>query len=172
MVKRNIAIIILSAVVVVCLCVTAWALFFRDGEEPSQSADYPTLELESNQTPIEGDTGDKLESPEGGGAINVTFGTTATVSLSDKTVKLYYANPNASNKNVTVSVMIDDLTVASSGLISPGNQVTELKLDEAAISALSVGSRNAELVVRAYDVESGEKAMVDTKGNITLTVVE
>ena len=163
-------IIILSVGIVICAGVTIWAVFFRGGDDISP--DYPPQGIESNQTPIDGDDSGKLESPEGGGAINVTYGTAATVDLSEKTVTIYYANPNASNQNVSILIMVNDLVVAKSDLITPGNQVSKLELQKEAASRLQVGGYNAELVVRAYDPESGEKAMVDTKGELTLTVTE
>lgn len=163
-------IIILSVGIVICTGVTIWAVFFRGGDDISP--DYPPQGIESNQTPIDGDDSGKLESPEGGGAINVTYGTAATVDLSEKTVTIYYANPNASNQNVSILIMVNDLVVAKSDLITPGNQVSKLELQKEAASRLQVGGYNAELVVRAYEPESGEKAMVDTKGELTLTVTE
>ena len=163
-------IIILSVGIVICTGVTIWAVFFRGGDDISP--DYPPQGIESNQTPIDGDDSGKLESPEGGGAINVTYGTAATVDLSEKTVTIYYANPNASNQNVSILIMVNDLVVAKSDLITPGNQVSKLELQKEAASRLQVGGYKAELVFRAYDPESGEKAMVDTKGELTLTVTE
>lgn len=167
--KQKILIIILLVGIVICMGVTIWALFFR---EKKVAADYPPQQIESNQLPIEGDTGEKMESPEGGGAINVTYGTDVTVSLSEEKLSLYYANPGSSNQNVAILIMIDDLVVAKSELINPGNEINELPLESDAKSLLQVGSYNAELVVRAYDPESGEKAMVDTNGEILLTVQE
>ena len=102
----------------------------------------------------------------------LVFSATATVDLSEKTVTFYYANPNASNQNVSILIMVNDLVVAKSDLITPGNQVSKLELQTDAASNLQVGGYNAELVVRAYDPDSGEKAMVDTKGELTLTVTE
>lgn len=163
-------IIILVTGIVICTGVTIWALFFRGGGDISP--DYPPQGIESNQTPIDGDDSGKLDSPEGGGAINVTYGTAAKVDLSEKTVTVYYANPNASNQNVSILIMVNDLVVAKSDLITPGNQVSKLELQKDAASRLQVGGYDAELVVRAYDPDSGEKAMVDTKGELTLTVTE
>lgn len=167
--KRRLLIILLCVGMAVCIGTTVWALFFRDG---TVSRDYPPHGVETNQTPIEGDTGNKMDSLEGGGAINVTYGTSATVSLSDKTVDLYYANPNASNQNVSILIMVEDLVVAKSDLITPGHQVETLKLEKDVEKKLQEGSYNAELTVRAYDPNSGEKAMIDTKGELTLTVTK
>ena len=166
--KRKWLIIIPVIGMAICVGITIWALFFRGGGDISP--DYPPQGIESNQTPIDGDDSGKLDNPEGGGAINVTYGTAATVDLSEKTVTIYYANPNASNQNVSILITVNDLVVAKSDLITPGNQVSKLELQKDAASKLQVGGYDAELVVRAYD--SGEKAMVDTKGELTLTVTE
>lgn len=167
--KRKWLIVILIIGIVVCLAVAILAIVLKESPEPI-SPDYPPQGTEQNQQPIDGDNGDKIDSPEGGGAINMTYNVNVTVDLSDEKVTLYYANPQASNQNVAILVMIGDLVVAKSDLINPGNQVTELALDEYAKSRLQAGGYDAELVVRAYDPDSGEKAMVDTKGEITVTV--
>ena len=106
------------------------------------------------------------------GGIYNSYACLLYTSLSEKTVTFYYANPNASNQNVSILIMVNDLVVAKSDLITPGNQVSKLELQKDAASKLQVGGYNAELVVRAYDPDSGEKAMVDTKGELTLTVTE
>ena len=157
--------------IVLCMAVTIWALFFREGSKPI-TPDYPPQGTEQNQKPLEGDEGEKIESPSGGGAINVTYGTSVTVDLSDNTVTLLYAHPQASNQNVAILIMIDDLVVAKSEQITPGYGVDTLTLEEYAKERLAVGGYNGELVIRAYNPETGEKAMVDTKGEITITVVE
>ena len=169
--KSTIIIAILALITVGALCVTIWALFFREGSQPI-TPDYPPQGTEQNQKPLEGDEGDKIDSPEGGGAINVTYGTAVTVDLSENKVTLLYANPQASNQNVAILIMIDDLVVAKSDQITPGYGVDTLTLEEYAKERLAVGGYNGELVIRAYDPETGEKAMVDTKGEITITVVE
>lgn len=157
--------------IVLCMAVTIWALFFREGSKPI-TPDYPPQGTEQNQKPLEGDEGEKIESPSGGGAINVTYGTSVTVDLSDNKVTLLYANPQASNQNVAILIMIDNLVVAKSEQITPGYGVDTLTLEEYAKERLAVGGYNGELVIRAYNPETGEKAMVDTKGEITITVVE
>lgn len=169
--KRWILIILLLLLIAACVSITTWALFFREGSIPI-APDYPPQGVEDNQKPLENDDSEKMESPSGGGAINVTYNVNATVDLSDETVKLLYANPQASNQNVALLIMIDDLVVAKSDLITPGNGVETLKLDAFAKKKIQVGGYNAELVIRSYDPNSGEKAMVDTKGQLSLTVVE
>lgn len=168
--KRKWLILLLVFVMILCIGVTVWALFFRNGGAEPITPDYPPQGTEENQKPLEGDEGDKLESPEGGGAINVTYSTSVTVDLSDGTVTLLYANPQASNQNVAILIQIDDLIIAKSDQITPGYGVDTLPLDEYAKERLQAGGYDGEIVIRAYDPETGEKAMVDTKGEVTITV--
>ena len=172
--KKQLIIIVsvLALVLILTIGITVWALFFRDSGTPPITPDYPPQGTEQNQKPLEGDEGEKIESPSGGGAINVTYGTNVTVDLSDNKVTLLYANPQASNQNVAILIMIDDLVVAKSEQITPGYGVDTLSLEEYAKERLTVGGYDGELVIRAYDPETGEKAMVDPKGEITITVVE
>lgn len=172
--KKQLTIIasVLALVLILAIGVTIWALFFRDSGTPPITPDYPPQGTEQNQKPLEGDEGEKIDSPEGGGAINVTYRTNVTVDLSDNKVTLLYANPKTSNQNVAILIMIDDLVVAKSDQITPGHGVDTLSLEEYAKERLTVGGYDGELVIRAYDPETGEKAMVDTKGEITITVVE
>ena len=169
--KKQIIIWLLVLVTVVSVGVTVTVLLLRRDDQPLPP-DYPPQGTEENQKPVGGDENNKLESPEGGGAINVTYGTNVTVDLSDERVTLLYVNPHASNQNVTVTIMIDDLVIAKTDLINPGNKVEALTLEKSAKSKLQAGGYEAKLVVRAYDPETNEKAMVDTQGKITVTVVE
>ena len=172
--KRNLIIIIsiLLILLLFTICIMMWAVFFRGIGIKPIPPDYPPQGTEENQKPIEGDNSDKIESPEGGGAINVTYRTNVKVDLSENKVTLLYANPNASNQNVAILIMIGDLVVAKSDQITPGHGVDTLSLDRYAKERLMVGRYDGELVIRAYDPETGEKAMVDTKGAINVTVVE
>ena len=162
---------LLAIVAVASIGVTVGILLFKGGDDPIPP-DYPPQGTEENQTPIGGNQGDKLESPEGGGAINVTYSTNVTVDLSEDRVTLMYANPHASNQNVAISIMIGDLVIAKTDLINPGNKVETLPLDPEAKSKLQSGGYDAKLVIRAYDPETNEKSMVDTQGEIIVTVVE
>lgn len=165
--KRTWIIVLLLVLIAVCV-----VLLLRSCTNTPVTPDYPPQGTEDNQTPIDGDTTDKIDSPEGGGAINVTYMTDVTVSLSAETVTLYYANPNASNQNVAILLMIDDLVVAKSDLITPGHEVKTLTLEKYAKSVLQEGGYDAQLLVRAYSPDSGEKAMIDTTGVVTVQVVK
>lgn len=169
--KRKWLIPLLCVLLILCIGITIWAVFFRDNSDPI-TPDYPPQGTEQGQKPIEGDNGTQAESPEGGGSIDITYNVSATVSLSKGTVELLYANPGASNQNVAILIMVGDTVVAKSDLITPGHGVDSLPLEEAAKKKLQVGGYDAELVIRAYDPETGEKAMVDTKGEMTLTVTQ
>ncbi len=166
-----IIIAVLLLLLLVIVAVIIWAIFFRTPDIPLPP-DYPPQETDGNQQPIPNDQGGKLESPTGGGAVNVTYESVVTVDLSDKTVTLSYANPSMSNQNVAIAIVIDDLTVARSALITPGNMIKSLTLEDKAAKKLSVGGYDAEIIIYCYHPETGEKAMVDTRGEVTVYVTE
>lgn len=172
---RNIITIVLCVLIVLCVGVTVWALFFRDQGHKTPdpiTPDYPPQGTEENQTPIEGDDNSKIDTPEGGGGIRLEYNVAASANLSTKKVTFHYANSGASNQNVALIIMVGETVVAKSDLILPGYEVNELTLEDYAAELLQEGGYNATLLIRAYDPESGEKAMVDTEGELTLTVTK
>ena len=172
--KKQLTIIVSVFAVISFLTIgiAVWALFFRDNGPTPINSDYTPQETEQNQKPIEGDAGEKIESSSGGGAIRVTYGTNVTVDLSESKVTLLYANPHASNQNVAILIMMDELVIAKSEQITPGHGVDTLHLERYAKERLTVGTYNGELLIKAFDSQTGAKAMVDTKGEITIIVVE
>lgn len=163
---------VLAVILFLVIGIAMWGLFFRDDGAQPITCDYTPQGTEQNQKELGGDGGEKIESPAGGGAIHVTYGTNVVVDLSDNKVLLLYANPHASNQNVAILIMIGELVIAKSEQITPGHGVDTLILEEYAKERITVGSYNGELLIRAYDSQTGEKAMVDTKGEITITVIE
>lgn len=173
--KTLIIIIALSVALAMTIGVTVWSLFFREAKVDDGDIlppDYPPQETEDNQTPIPDDDGGEIVTPEGGGAVNITYAENVTVDLSDKTASLYYANPSRSNQNVAIAIVIGEDVIIKSELITPGNMVTSLPLVDGVETKLTAGGYNAEIIVYCYHPETGEKAMIDTKGAVTVTVTE
>ena len=168
-IKKNWLIPVLMAGIVICIGVTIWALFFRHRGE-ALVPDYAPLETEQNARPIEGDDGAKLDAPEGGGAISLEYDSHVTVDLSDGKAYLSYANPGKSTQDIVLRIEIQDTAVIQSGTIRPGNQVSELELLDGAADKLREGVYDAVFRILSYDPVTGEKAMVDTLAEITVTV--
>lgn len=169
--KRKILIIILIFGIVVCLALTIWALFFRDTNNPL-TPDYAPGVSESNATPVEGD-GSKLDVPDGGGGISIEYVSTVSVDLSENKASFVYTHPAKSTQNIVLQIVVKDTVIAQSGLIAPGNQLKELPLLKGAAKKLAAGTyTDAQFKILSYDPESGEKAMVDTVAQITVTVQE
>ena len=161
--------VLLAIVLVIAICVTVWAIFFRKDVLPP---DYPPQNTDQNQQPLPDDPGGQIQTPAGGGAVNITYSEKVTIDLSDKQASLYYANPSRSTQNGAIAIVIGDEVILRSELITPGNMVTTLPLASGADKKLAVGVYDAELVVYCYDTVTGEKAMVDTRGAVELTVVQ
>ena len=172
--KRNkaaIIVIILALITVAAVCVTIWALFFRDSGSQVLTPDYAPQQQEQNAETIPDDSGEKMESPEGGGSVSLTYSNQVTIDLSDKAASLYFANPGKSNQDMVVQISIQDTIILQSGTLAPGHQVKLLNLLEGAEKMLQPGGYEGKFIVLYYDQTSGEKAMVNTEIPVTINVV-
>lgn len=173
--KKSILIILLLLFLILALAaVCVWALFFRDGGSGDGSSllapDYAPMDQDSNAVDMEGDSTDKLEPSQGGGAVGLEYSDVVTVSLSEKTVKMYYGNPSRSYNNVVLQVVVQDTLLAQSELLVPGKRLPQLPLKEEALARLSEGGYKGKFVISFYNPETGEKAMVDSEVEITVNV--
>lgn len=174
--KTTIIIAILAVITVAALCVTMWALFLRepsagDDDKVILNPDYAPQKQEQNAETIPDDTGEKMENPEGGGAVSLTYSNEVTIDLSDKAAAIYFANPGKSNQDMVIQIAIQDTIILQSGTLSPGNQVKILNLLEGAEDMLQPGGYEGKFIVLYYDLTSGEKSMVNTEIPITINVV-
>lgn len=169
--KKTITILILCILLLGFVGTTLFLLFLQEEDNPNP-LDYAPQGIEENQKRLWNDKRDKIDSEDGGGAINVTYNPTAMVDLSKEKVELYYANPRASNHNVAICIQIDDMIIAESDIIEMGYYIDTLNLVETAKEKLKVGEYEATVIIKAYNSVNGEKSMVDTKGQIVLSVVE
>ena len=174
--KSTIIIAILAVITVAALCVTMWALFLRepsagDDDKVILNPDYAPQKQEQNAETIPDDTGEKMENPEGGGAVSLTYSNEVTIDLSDKAAAIYFANPGKSNQDMVIQIAIQDTIILQSGTLSPGNQVKLLNLLEGAEDMLQPGGYEGKFIVLYYDLTSGEKSMVNTEIPVTINVV-
>lgn len=168
--NSKLIILLLLLVTIVAICITVWALFFRD--PVVLAPDYAPQQEEQNAETIPGDTGEKMESPQGGGSVSLTYSNEVTIDLSDKKASLYFANPGKSNQDMVLQVLIQDTVIIQSGTLKPGNQVSTIDLLDGAAKQLATGGYDGKFVVLYYSPETGEKAMVNTEIPITITVKE
>lgn len=160
--------VLLAAVAVIAVAVAVWAVFFRDARPVLAPDQAPAQEPSAESIP--GDSGEKLESPAGGGSVSLTYSRDVTIDLGDETATLYFANPGRSNQDMVLQVLIRDQVIVQSGTLAPGNQVQSLPLLEDAAGMLSPGSYEGNFTVLYYDPDTGEKAMVNTEIPLTIEV--
>ncbi len=170
----TIIIAILALITVAALGVTMWALFLREPDEGGKvilNPDYAPQQKEENAETIPDDTGNKMENPEGGGSVSLTYSNEVTIDINDKAAALYFANPGKSNQDMVLQIVIQDTIILQSGTLKPGNQVKLLNLLEGAEEMLQPGGYDGKFIVLYYDQTSGEKSMVNTEIPITINVV-
>ena len=168
--KPNLLITLLLCITLIAVGVTVWVLFFRDSG-PTLAPDYAPQEMEQHAETIPDDnTDEKMDKPEGGGSVSLTYSNKVTIDLSDKAAALYFANPGKSNQDMVLQISIQDTIILQSGTLVPGQQVKLLDLLKDAEQMLSPGGYEGKFIVLYYDQTSGEKAMVNTEIPITINV--
>lgn len=160
---------ILAVITVIALGVTVWALFFRESG-PVLAPDYAPQEEEQHAETIPNDDGEKMEQPDGGGSVSLSYSHEVTIALGEETAKLYFANPGKSNQDIVLQLVVQDQVILQSGTLKPGNQVTSLELLNGAAKMLSEGGYEGKFVVLYYHPETGEKAVVNTEIPVSITV--
>ena len=168
--NSKLLILLLLLITVAAVCVTVWALFFRD-TGPALAPDYAPQETEQHAETIPDDSDEKLDAPEGGSSVSLTYSNKVTIDLSDKAASLYFANPGKSNQDMLLQISVQDTLILQSGILNPGQQVKKLDLMEGVEKKLGVGGYEGKFIVHYYDQTSGEKAMVNTEIPITIHVV-
>ncbi len=170
-----IIIILLIILILLFAAVSVWAIFFRD-KAPEDSGilapDYAPIQTDTNATDIENDTTDKLDAPDGGGAVGLTYSDQVKVDLSDKTVTLMFQNPGRSLNNMVLQIAVQELLLAQSDLLVPGKMLTTMPLSDEAASKLLPGGYKGKFIASIYDPDTGEKNMLDAQVEITVTVTE
>ena len=56
--------------------------------------------LDSTRT--DGRYGEKMDAPEGGGAVSLTYSTAVTISMKDRTAQILFENPSKSTKDTVL----------------------------------------------------------------------
>lgn len=173
--KKLMIILIALLALITVACITTVVVVLMDRNEPTVLApDYAPQEEDPNAERIPDDTGDKLDQPEGGGAVSLIYTTNVTIDLSEEKATLLFGNPQKSNQDMVVQIVVKDQVVVQSGRITPGNRVTALDLlsDAPKLGAGTYTSDNCKFVVLYYNQDDGEKAILNTEIPITVTVQE
>lgn len=169
--RSNLLILLLLLLCFAATGVSVWALFFRE-PNTALAPDYAPKEQEEHAQTIPDDTGDKMEAPQGGGAVSLTYANQVGIDLSSGTVSLLFANPGKSNQDMVLQIVIQDHVIVQSGTLSPGHRVLSLDLLQGTADMLSAGGYDGKFVVLYYNQETGEKSIVNTEIPIHITVTE
>ena len=171
--RQKLIIGILCALLTLCICVTVWALFFRSDSDVILTPDYAPPGEDENAQKIPGQGEGKLDVTQGGGGIGIQYSQQVKIDLSEKTAYLQYANPSRSTQNVMLQIIIKGKIVAQSGVIKPGYQIAKVSLLDGMEDILQEGVYvDAVFKFLSYDPITAEKAMVDSEGQITVTVLK
>lgn len=169
--NKNRLVILLVLITLAALGVTVWALFFRT-EKPVLAPDYAPVEEDPNARPADDDGSDKMEAPEGGGAVSLTYSDEVTIDLSEQKAGLLFVNPGRSLQDIVIQINVADAAIVQSGTLKPGNQVTSLDLLEGVEGRLQPGGYDGLMTISYYDPDTREKSVVNTEIPVSVTVRE
>ena len=167
--KNTTAIVLILAVLLAIGIALAVILWPSEGGNTILTPDYALEEDENAQT-IPNDDGEKMEKPEGGGSVSITYAKEVDIDLTNRIADLIFANPGKSNMDMVLQIIIQDTVVAQSGTLKPGKQIVTLEIPEETAKKLSEGIYEGKFNVLFYDPVTGEKSIVNTEIPITITV--
>ena len=150
---------------------------FGEKDDPGVlDPDYPVISQEPNAPPIASDsTEERPTVNEGGGSVTISFMDSITYKPATGQLSLFYQNPGVSTHNVVVQVIVvrgdEEYLLSQSGILAPGYQVTSLQASDGA-PQLSPGGYEGKLRLLFYDLETGERSIVDSNIPCTVTVAE
>ena len=171
--RQKLIIGVLSTLLLVCICITIWVVFFRSEDKVVLTPDYAPPGEDANSQKIPGDSEGKLDVTQGGGGIGIQYAQQVEIDLSDKTAYIQYANPSRSTQNVMLQIVIKGKIVAQSGIVKPGYQIDRVALLDGMEDILLEGVyTDAVFKFLSYDPVTAEKAMVDSEGKITVNVMK
>lgn len=166
--KRWLLLLLLLLLLLFLVLVGIWLLYFRGGNRDNT---LPAPSIETNAESIAGDdTGEKLDAPEGGGAVSLTYSKEVSINLTEKKASLVFGNPARSNQDAVVQLVIQNTVILRSGSLTPGTQVTALNLAEGAAEKLTAGVYEGKFVVSFYDQPTGRWATLNAEIPVTVTV--
>lgn len=172
--KRWLLLLLLLLLLLILVLVGIWLLYFRGGSRDNTLPPDNTLpapSIETNAESIAGDdTGEKLDAPEGGGAVSLTYSKEVSIDLTEKKASLVFGNPARSNQDAVVQLVIQNTVILRSGSLTPGTQVTALNLAEGAAEKLTAGVYEGKFVVSFYDQPTGRWATLNAEIPVTVTV--
>lgn len=135
-------------------------------QAPVLTPDYPLPPEDTAANAIPGDDTQKAQSDNGGGSVTIRLNDTASIDLASGTVTMWYQNPNASNQDSVITLVLTqngtDYPVARSGLVKTGHQVQELALLPEA-PQLAPGVYTGKYLIDHYNPDTGEKAVTNSE---------
>lgn len=169
--RRYLLPLLLLLIALAALGIAAWALL-KPEDTAVIAPDFNLLQMEQNAESMPDDGTQRAPSAEGGGSVVLNFSYDVQVDLSEKKTELYFGLPQQSNKDAVLQVVVDDVLLCQSGRLPPGYQVRELPLQPAAAQRMEPGIYAGEIRVLYYNEQTGERAILDTKIEVNITVNE
>ena len=165
--NRRIVLVIVVAVLLITVNVTVWVMFFRN-TAPVLAPDHAPQKTEEYAEPVEEEPEEKMQAPQGGGAVSMVYQKSVTIDLNENMAYMMFQNPSKSVNDLVLQLVVvgedgSETVIAQSGTLSPGYGIEKMELIKGA-ARLSPGEYTGRYNVLYYEPDSGEKSVVN--GNI------
>lgn len=157
--------LIMLLLALLALIAAIWLLQNREIIDP----DYNILTEDENLEQLP-DDGAPVESTGGGGSVVLNFSYDVAVDLPSRKATMYFGLPSNSNKDAVLQLIVGDILVAQSGRLPPGYSVSTMTVEDSAARRLRPGGYDGVLRVLYYNDETGERAILDTEIEVSITV--
>ena len=89
--NRRIVLVILAIAVLITVNVTVWVTFFRN-RAPVLAPDHAPQKTEEYAAPVEEEPEEKMQAPQGGGAVSMVYQKSVTIDLNENMAYMMFQN--------------------------------------------------------------------------------
>lgn len=169
-IRPNLKVSVITVLIAVAIILFVVLALYHSKEDILLTPDVAPDTTEKYAETIPNDHDSPVKDEAGGGSVSLAYSNEVTIDLSDMLASLYFANPGKSNKSIVLQIIIQEQVVIQSDLLPPSYQVKQLAIQPSAANKLSPGGYHGTFRVLYYDINTGEKSVVDTKIPIYITV--
>ncbi len=161
--KNKIIIAVLVSIILILGGICVSLLSNKEATTPLSPDIAPSYTDKYSEPMDNDDDGEYLEHPEGGGAASIAFTKTAVIDFEKEQASVMFGNPSRSEQDMVIQIVIQDVIIAQSGLITPGNKILTLDLLPNAKDRLDEGLYLGSYIVLFYNRETGKREIVSTE---------
>lgn len=163
--KQRLLIVILLLITIISILITLWAVFIR--EPTVKYIEYELPSIDENLEKITDNTANNSTDLES--SVWITYSKEVEISKSENKAYIQFSNGEASTEIIIIQLYLEDKLIAESGSILNGYKLETMSLNDN-LEDLENGTYDGKFLLLHYDLESGEKTIVNTEIPVEITI--